>query len=419
MKRRILPLSILFALLVSAPLVAAQGKVVTSIESGERSLTDVLEDRDTSAIFDFVRYNLRIDENLSSATHFDAAYEHYFKDYSALDTFDSVSNAYHFGIDHTFARNDSDKFKIDLGVGFKDKEYNHNLSLSYERTSADIGLSYKHDDLWEIGWRNGLINYEYIKASQDQLKLFTQVSGWVKWFDGRLKIAPSYKFQYVDQLRGNGTRDENTARLASTYKLGLPYFDSLSGAYELGKTDTKDSEEEDRDDDLQFRFHRWYLASEHPLSSLATTAFKYGEIQRDYRANSNNYRTWFLENKTGFTLYEDVKNKTSLQVTTEHREGDYDIVDSLRYIKNTAIAKISCLQKKDWEFTPSLAVKKFDYHASPEKNELDYDSKFEFSKKLFNQNVDVNLSYRYTWKLYRYKSDMRLWMAKAAIGYTF
>jgi hypothetical protein len=416
---RILAFVVIVWLISITPALALSNKVSTTFETGERSSTDTIDDRDLSGNLDFYRYHLRLDHEVSKSTKYNFSYEHYIKDYETVDNFDSTSDQWNFGLEHTFENFKLSPLKVSLDAGFKNKDYKNSPSSDYERSNATIGLGYKNEDLWALSWENGFINYDYVKSGEDQLKLFTQLSGWVKFINGRLKINPSYKFQNVDKEHGGNDRSENTVKLASSYKVALPYFSSLAGTYTIGKNDTKDSEDEDRDDDVSFKYAKWHVNTAHPLLDNIDTNFKYGRTQRAYYDSNNNYKNWFIENKTDIKLHDDKSKKINLSINSEHKEGDYDVVDTLRYTKNAAGAKLSYAVKNNWELSPSFTFKKYDYPASPAKNENQYVAKLEFEKKLLDQNLELKLTYSHSWKDYRYKSNITLWVLKAGVAYKF
>jgi len=394
---------------------ASQNKFSTFLETGERSVTDTTEDRDVSGNYDFYRFSGRFDQEASKVFKYNVSYEYYYKNYGASDSLDSASNQAHAGFDYWLA---PDKFKLSFDAGFKSKDYKNSPSLEYQRSNAVIGLDYKYEELWSLGWDNGFINYDYNKADNNQLKIFTKLRGWVKLFDKRLKVAPSFKYQEVDNDGSTKDRAEQVFAVSSYYKINLLHFEKLGFYYGFGKNDTKDSEDEDRDDDLRFKYQRWHVSTDHPIIEKLDTSFKYGQLRRNYQNSSNNYRTWFIENKTDFKIYKDKLKDVKFSVPLEHREGNYDLVDSLDYIKNLVGARLSYRVKDDWELVPAVAFKQYIYHANPPKSEKDYEAKVEFSKSL-QKNLDMNLSYKYVYKNYKQAPDITLWTIRAGIDWEF
>lgn len=395
---------------------AFQNQISTTLETGERAITDTIEDRDLSGNLDFYRYRLRLDREISKLTKYNLWYERYYKDYETLDNLDSTSNEWHFGIDHSFVEK---AVKVSLDAGFRDKDYKNASSSEYERSNAAIGLEYKHEGSWALNWDGGFINYDYTKSGNDQLKLYTKIGGWMKFFDERLKIGPSYKFQKIDDDNTSKDRTENIFTVIPSYKLGMRHFDKISGYYSFGRNDTKDYEDDDRDDDLRLKYAKWHINTEHPLTGNTDTSFKYGQIRRDYQNSGNDYRNWFIENKTDFKIYEDKVKKINFLISGEHKEADYHLADSLNYIKNVVGTKFLYRIKNNWELCPGCVFKKYDYTASPTKNEKQYVANLELIKELFNRNLELKLAYKYVWKDYRYKPDIEQWTVKAGIEYRF
>ena len=102
----------------------------------------------------------------------------------------------------------------------------------------------------------------------------------------------------------------------------------------------------------------------------------------------------------------------------EHREGSYDLVNSLNYIKNLIGGRLSYKVKTDWKLAPAFTFKKYDYHNNHDKDEKDYEAKVEFSKSL-PKGLALNLSYKYVYKDYKQKPDITLWALRAGIDWEF
>ncbi len=410
---------LLSPLFFALPAYSIETKISTTFENGKRSATDYLDDRDLSSNLNVYRQQLRLDQKLSSDTKYSVSYERYYKDYDALDSLDSVSDQWLAGFNHSFNDVAVNPLKLDIDAGLKYKDYKNSPDSDYTRSNAAAGLSYGEEDLWNIKWSNGLINYAFDSADKDELKLFTQVSGWTKLMGGRLKISPSYKFQAVEEDKNGTNRNENTIKLAAVCQLLPSYFKAVGAFYELGKNDTKDSEDEDRDDNLRYKYTRWYITTEHPLTKNFETDFKYGRGIRNYSDSNNDYKNWFIEDKSIWNVYEDEVKKIDLLITVEHREGDYDQVDSLNYIKDVINVKVVDRIKRDWELIPGFTFKKYNYHASPLKKENDYETKVEFTKELLNEKLEFKISYKYCLKDYRNKPDITLWQVRSGLEYKF
>jgi len=396
---------------------AGKSKVTAVFESGSRTATEYTEDRDVSGNLEYQRYDLRFDQELDKTTKYYFAYEQYHKDYSALDNFDSTSYEYHGGFAHTFENVRSGALKLDMDIGLREKDYRTADPSDYARSSADLGLDYKYGDSWDLYWRNGFVNYEYLNADGDQLKLYTKLGGKLWLVDKRLELGSSYKYEGISQHDPSLDRSEHIVNTISSYKFNLPYLNKVSALYEFGRNDTRD-DDEDRDDVLTFKYTRWYVSSEHPILKNLDTAFKYGENIRGYDTSPNNYHTWYAENKTNLNIFEDKAIKVVLSTQLEHRDGAYVSVDALKYRKDVAGTRLSFKVKNNWELAPSFTFKKYDYRDNHVKDEQDYDAKIEFVKE-FNQNLDIRITVRNCWKDYRLQPDLMIETVNAGIEYKF
>lgn len=402
----------------ASPSPATTGKIAARFETGARSVTDNIEDRDLSGNLSFQRYDLEFGQGLSKTTEYNFLYEHYFKNYSTADSLDSTSDEWRASFDHTFLDFKYAPLKLGIDVGLREKDYKLSDSSDYARSSAEMDLDYKYENLWDLDWKSGFVNYEFLKADGDELKLFTKAGGWLKLADERLEIAPSYKYQRVSQRDPSADRSEHIVNIALSYKINAPFLDKVSSFYEFGRNDTRENDYEDRDDALTFKYTRWHISSEHPLAGWIDTTFKYGQNIRKYDTSPNNYHTWYGENRTNLKIFEEEATKINLLIITEHREGDYIDVDTLRYIKNLAGARLSFKVKNNWGVAPSFTYKKYAYRDNPVKNEQDYDVKIELVKE-FNRDLDIRITSRNVWKDFRDQPDAKLWSINAGIEYKF
>lgn len=409
---------ILSAITVS-PAYALPNKAGAIFETGISSVTDTTEDRDVSGNFDYYRYRLKFAREASNTTSCWAAYERRVRDYETSDNLDSEYSAAQASLTHTFTNFSINPLTADLDIGYKVKDYDNSPSSTYNRSDAAVNLSHKHEDLWAISWKNGFVNYNYTKSDNDQLKLFTKLSGWAKFLDEKLKISPSYKYQEIDAERNEKDRNEQTVNCRAAYKTNLPYLSEAAGFFEHGRNDTKDSDDEERDDDLRFRYQKWDVTTEHPLVEKLKTGFKYGHLRRHYTDNANSYRHWLIENKTKLGAFEDKISKTSFWFEYQHREANFTTVSTLNYIRNSAVVKLSYEIKDSWELAPAFVFKSFDYPNNPTSTLKQYEAKVEFLKELPTNNLELVLNYRYIWKDYKFKTDIRQWAAKAGIEYKF
>jgi len=419
MRKPVISLYIITLLVSVHPAFASQNKISTTYEVGNVSVTDFLEERDSSGSVDYYRFFTRFDKEISDLMKLNFSYKRYYKDYETSDNLDTDSNIWHVGIDHTLKGLKLDPVKLDLDFGFSQKDYKNSPSREYERSNIAVGLSHNHEDLWAVNWKGGFINYDYQSANTDQLKIFTKLGGWRKFFDKRLKINPSYKLQSINYDGTGKDREENTIRLASSYKVGLPHLSKLRGAYEIGRNDTKDSEDDDREDDLWFKYKKWHVASKHPLIGKVDTSFKYGWTKRDYQGGGDSYQNYFVENKTKFKIFEDKIKKINFSVKTQHKEADFNPTDSRDYIKELIKTKFLYRMKNDWELSPSYTFKHYNHPSGATGDERKSEAKIEFLKKLFDNNVDLRLTYKYIRKVSKFKADTSQWSLKTGIDVKF
>lgn len=397
---------------------ASANKISTYYETGTRSATDTLEDRDISANFDFYKYFMRVDQEASKALKYNASYLRSHRDYDTLDNFDFVTDQWRLGLDYVCK---PDVLKLSFDASFTDKDYKRSPTLSYNRSSASMGLHYIYKEAAVFDWDNGFTSYSYDRADTDQFKVYTRIGGAFKFFDERFKINPTFKYQKVNNESAKD-RIEQVTTLSSYLKLDMKHFNKISGYFAAGRNDTKDYEDEERDDDFIFNYFKWHAVTEHPLTEKLDTSFKYGQFRRDYQNSNNDYKVWYLDNKMGFKIYDDKMKKISVSTQLEHKEGTYHLVDTLNYVRQQAVARLSYNMKNNWELAPSFAFKRYDYSASPTSDLKQYDLKVEFQKELeslLKKDLSLNLTYKYIWKDYMNKADITQWSVKAGLEYKF
>ena len=419
MFRRVLLAIFILANIISAPAHATQNKISTSFEIGERSITDTIDDRDLSGNYDYYRYRLAYSHTYPEDVDVDVGFETYKKDYVTSDASDNWYHAQRVGLTAPLGRaTKPGRFRLALDGGYKDKEYGNSPALEYRRSFVSLELGGSSDELWAWHWKNGFINYAFEEIGSDQLKLHTKISGWRKFFDKRLKINPSYRFQHIEQ-DDEKERTETVGALAASYNLALPYFKDIGASYEKGRNDTKDSDYEDRDDDLRFRYAEWNIETGHPLTQRCVTGFTYGREYRDYVNSANDYRNYFIGNRLNVDLSSDEATKVDISLETQHKEAAFHAVGSLNYIKNLVKGELCWSVKDDWELRPGFKFTKYDYNDNPVRDERQYETKVEYLKKLLSKSLDLRIAFKYVWKDYARQPDVTLWSVRAGMDYRF
>lgn len=394
--------------------IAGDSVISSSYEFGERQITDFIENRDSLDNFNYFKYRFRLKQDVKDNLNYNISYIRQKRDYETRDSLDSRANEYKLGFNFFL----SELTRLQAGFGHKEKNYMNTPSSEYNRDAFEIGLKHKLNPALSFGFDLGAINYDYLRDSaSNQHKIRAGINADCLILDNRLNLGGFYRLQSVDQKGNKTDRGEQIIGADINYKFNLKHLKALGLTLEHGKDDTKEIEE--RDDNLTFRYTKWALKSNHPLSKRLDTAFRYGQNRRDYLDSASGYRGWFLENETNYEIFTSKQSTLASSLRSEHKETDYHLDDSLNYLKDSLSIELSYNRKKNYKIIPSFTFNQYDYPANLSRKEKDYLSEIELIKEFNRPNLKLKAKYAYRFRNFRYTADVAQWWVNLGIELGF
>ncbi len=395
------------------------GSVEPYFTTGEKSQTDGIEDRDLSGSFKYYKYGMqaKTDYNIEKNLSLKAGFENYRKDFVGNTQSDIESTVYDLGAGFGISNDEEKSLHADVDFRLRTKRYDDAASLEYDQTKLDASLKYKVKDAYCITLSGGVNNYEYInKSDSDIFKTFLKISPQGYLFDKRLELEGFYRIQWLDSSGNNKDASENIWQGSAAFNTDTPYLYKIKASLETGKENTQDTE--DREDSLRYKYTRWDIASYHKFADRLKTDFSYGQKRRNYITDNNDYENWYIKNKSNLKVFETQACDVNAVAEFEHKETDFNKINTKNYIKNEVLAGLSFLKRANWSFKPDFTYTIYDYGSSSTSTETDYRVRFAASKYI-NEDISLEGYYWYKWKDYKNKSDMEQWTVNISSAIRF
>ena len=385
--------------------------------AGEKSQTDATEERDVSGSFDYYRYgissNFKPEKNLSLKLGF----EEYRKDFLNNSQSDADSHIYKTGIGYLIFDDKETSLDADLDFSLRNKRYEDSPKLEYDQIKVKGALRYKLKDTCSFGLSSGINNYEYINYSDsDILKTFLKISPEIYLLDKILEISGFVRIRWLDASGDNKDTTETILSSATTLNLDIPLLYKIKARIETGKENTQDTE--DREDSLRYKYTKWNATTYYKFNKRLKTQLEYGQKQRDYLSDNNDYENWYIKDKANFKLLEKELFALSLFTESEHKETDFDKIHKKRYIKNKITGGLSFLKRANWSLKPEFSFTDYNYISESTSDQKSYKGKIS-ARKYINGDFVLEGYYWYKWKDYEFKSDSEQWTLNLSCNIRF
>ncbi|MBN1406079.1 MAG: hypothetical protein JW946_06130, partial [Candidatus Omnitrophica bacterium] len=345
-----------------------KGSVTPSFSTGIKSQTDAIEERDLSGNFWFYKYGLSGTLKPDNKLSLKAGYEKYFKDFSGVNISDVNTCAYKAGIDYILFDDKEKSLKTGLGFKLRNKRYKDSPSLSYDQYRAQADINCKFSENYSLDLSAGINDYEYIKNnSSDVTKTYIKFSPEARFFDKMLEISASYRMRWLDYKNNSKDKSENVYSGTAILNLDNPFMHKIKANAETGKENTQDTE--DREDSLRYQHDKWDIATYYKFGKNFKTQLEYGQKQRDYISDNNNYKNWYIKNKSNFKILKNKYLDVDFSPEYEYKDTHFSKINSKSYVKNKIAAGMSFSKRENWSFDPEFIFTDYDYEAGSASNQ--------------------------------------------------
>lgn len=388
-----------------------------SFQTGEKSQTDNIEERDLSGNYKFYKYSITTKAKLKDSSRFSASYYNYQKNF-LNNKLDARINNYNGSFFIPLRENNVFTLSNKLNYELLTKRYKDNDTGEYDRNSIYNEIKLEYNNIYSIEAAAGLTDYEYIKYSAaNLLKTFLKLAPEIKISDD-ITVSGYYKRLLADTPSNNKDYSEDTLSIRPVMKLACPYFYKIRTHFEQGRCDTRDTKE-DREDSLRFKYKLWDITGYFKPHEKLKTELTYGQKNRDYIISLNDYNNWFINLENDYELIKNNHFGLHLITTGEHKETDFNRNNILSYIKNSYSMRLNIIQKEDWSVKPSLQITNYNYPSGSTSDQTSYQLSLPIIKYLRSENDILEAEYYYKWKDYQDKPNDEQWALNLSYNIKF
>jgi hypothetical protein len=371
------------------------------IETGSSSTADIFEEEDDDSDFSYDKYYSKIDykdERLRCLL----SYLSSDKDYSNKDTLDNRTDAIHTDWSYLFKNTKEDTVKLNIDLKYRERRYANSKTNNYDQFNPMLELAFKEKDIWSLALSTGLSDYHYPEAQdRDQLKRIGKIEVTRFIVPGTLETIASYRREESDRIQAGKDTLKDISLWGLNYKTSIPYIKVVSFRIEDGERDTKD--EEERDEDLDYSYEKWYITTQSQISSRFNSTTKYQHWRKDYLTQDLDHEGFYITSNSRYELIDTDVMRVYINLNLEHKEMDYTINNLLSYDKDSLETKATYHQKKSWKYSLGTRVEHYDYPIDPSRNRDTYYTKMSIEKE-FNRG-DSTLSIDLKYKLKDFDTD--------------
>ena len=393
--------NILFILSLASTRCLADTLITTAfIETGSKSTADIFEEEDDDSDFSYDKYYSKIDYKEDRLRCL-LSYLSSDKDYSNKDTLDNRTDTIHTDLSYLFKKTKEDTVKLNIDLKYRERRYANSQTNNYDQFNPMLELAFKEKDIWSLALSTGLSDYHYPEAQdKDQLKRIGKIEVTRFIVPGTLETIASYRREESDRIQAGKDTLKDISILGFDYKVPIPYIRLIRFRIENGERDTKD--EEERDEDLDYSYQRWYVTTQGVFSSRFSSTLKYQHWSKDYLTQDIDHRAFYITSNSRYDLINKNAMRIYLNLELEHKETDYTINDLLSYDKDSLETRAT-YKRDSWKHSLGVRTDHYDYPQDPSSNRDTYYTKMSIEKE-FNKG-DSTLSIDLKYKLKDFDTD--------------
>ncbi|MBI2447905.1 MAG: hypothetical protein HYV48_05200 [Candidatus Omnitrophica bacterium] len=372
------------------------------IETGSKSTADIFDEEDDDSDFSYDKYYSKIDykdERLRCLL----SYLSSDKDYINKDTLDNRTDTIHTDWSYLFKETKEDTVKLNIDLKYRERRYANSKTNNYDQFNPMLELAFKEKDIWSLAMSTGLSDYHYPEAQdKDQLKRIgkIEVTGFI--VPGTLETIASYRREESDRIQAGKDTLKDISILGFDYKVPIPYIRLIRFRIENGERDTKD--EEERDEDLDYSYQRWYVTTQGVFSSRFSSTLKYQHWSKDYLTQDLDHRAFYITSNSRYDLINKDAMRIYLNLELEHKETDYTINDLLSYDKDSLETRAT-YKMDSWKHSLGVRTDHYDYPQDPSNNRDTYHVKVSIEKGFNRGDSRLSLDLKYKLKDFDADSD--------------
>lgn len=388
--------TLIISLLVPIDCIADNFTTTAFIETGRKSTADIFEEEDGDSDFSYNKYhsNIRYDDERLT---YSLSYLSFDRDYNDKDNLDNRGDSIRTYWSYFLKKTKENSVELNMDLKYKEKRFANSSTSNYDQSKSDVELTFKEKDIWSLSISTGANNYQYPDAQdKDQTKKFGKLELERFIVPGTLEAIASYRTEETDRNRAGKDTSKDIYVWGFNYKSDIPGLRLIRFRIENGERDTKDDEE--RDEDLDYSYQRWYITTQTIISSRFSSTLKYQHWSKDYLIQDLDHRALDITSNSRYDLINKNAMRIYLNLELEHKETTYTINDLLSYDKDSVEARATYSQRDSWKHSVGIRAEHYDYPQDPSSNRDTYHAKVAIGKEFNRGDSKLSLDIKYKLK---------------------
>jgi len=387
---------------------------------GKQSQTVGIDERDLKGAYTFHKYGVKVKAEPTKGFRYNAGYMRYEKNFdTAQEDLDNITNIFDVSFSAPVAATDKLSLRFNTNYQFRGKRYKNSPSTEYDENTFGKGVHIDFNKKHSLGLSGGIKDYDYIKNDSSSVtKYFLKASPRLKFMDGDFTLSGYYRRDWVDQAKGKKDYTEDCVSIRPSVKLDIPILYKMTGSFQYGRNDTRDSGE-DREDNLRFEYKVWDVSSYYKFRKDMDNKLTYGQRHREYFTSISGYDDWYIKDRLKFALLKKEPFDLDMIIGAEHRETTFYENEAYSYIKGAVSGGFNLSRRADWSAKPDFKFTKYKYPPGSTSNSKEYKFDLGLKKYIVSTNNFLEAGYWYKWKDYRYKKDIQQWALRLSFEIRF
>lgn len=370
--------------------------VTTFTETGEKSTADIFEEEDDDSDFSYNKYYSKVsyyDDNLK----YFLSYLSTDRDYTNRDDLDNRTDTVQTDWSYLLKKTKEELLWLNVDLKNRERRYANSKSSDYDQFDSTLELAFKEKGVRSLSVSTGTKNYQYLEAQdKDQLNKFGKIEVTKFLVPETLEALVSYRIEESNRAQAGKDTLKDISMGGFDYKIPIPYIRLIRFRIENGERDTKD--EEERDEDLDYSYQRWYVTTQGVLSSRFSSTLKYQHWSKDYLTEDLDHRAFYITSNSRYDLINKDAMRLYLNLELEHKETTYTINDLLSYDKNSLEARATYSKRDSWKHSIGIRAEYYDYPQDPSSNRDTYHAKVSIGKEFNRGDSKLSLDIKYKLK---------------------
>ena len=410
MKPKFFIFLLFFLLLISLCFSSATLNTYTNF--GSRTILDDYDETIPDDSYDFQQYNLRYDQKISDIVNYSVLSQLAKKNFKTRTTDDNTSLRTQASLDFNGKIN-----SFSLDTKYKTKRFVNKPLDEYNQLKLDGQYTRLIDKNYRLKTTFGINNFDYINNDKKNTFNTKAKLDFLKYFrDEQTNISAQYKIERADKQLQNRTQTKQELKTSFDNKFQSPYIDKLSFDFLYGTRDTKD-DEDDIDEDTDYDFKDYMIATKHTLTKNLDTSFKYEYYSKNYNGIDSDYYYNLIYNKIGWDISKTKTTKTWLNFYTEYKKVSYNFHTDNTHDRKHFLLELNHKRKDNYKIYSFLEDNIYRYNDGTKNKDI-----YKLTvgiEKYISEKITLELIYNYKYTFKSSDNDSRQDSFRLGVNFLF